>query len=69
MDAAELITHCRISAGLSRRQLAESIGVFEQTVWNWETRKCCPRSDSLLAVLRVTGFDFCIRKKKTRYSN
>ena len=63
MDTAELIKHCRISAGYTRRQLAAHVGVTEQSVINWETRRCCPKADTLLAVLRATGFEFAVRRE------
>lgn len=37
----------RKAAGLSQRQLAEGMGVMQNTVSNWETERCLPYTRQL----------------------
>jgi DNA-binding XRE family transcriptional regulator len=41
----------RTRLGLSASQLAQLIGVSEQSVYNWETKKSTPRKEQLAAII------------------
>ncbi len=67
MTTAEIVIHCRKSAKLTQRQLAERIGMTYTTVWSWEHGLHSPSVDNLMMVMRVTGFELTVRKKKFGY--
>jgi DNA-binding XRE family transcriptional regulator len=60
---AECLRMYRAKADVTQAELAKSVGVDAQSVINWETRSCCPKADTLLAVLRATGFEFAVRRE------
>lgn len=41
--------------GLSASQLGALIGMSEQSVYNWETKKATPRKDALAAIIELRG--------------
>jgi DNA-binding transcriptional regulator YiaG len=45
----------RARLGLSASQLAILLGVSEQSVYNWETRKAIPRKELLAAIITLRG--------------
>jgi transcriptional regulator with XRE-family HTH domain len=47
----------RLDLGLLQKDLAEQIGVHEQTIQHWETGETAPALRRLPAVIRFLGFD------------
>lgn len=47
------IRELRKSTGMQQRQLAERVGVAQNTVSDWETERYLPRSDQLPQLARV----------------
>ena len=45
----------RSRLGLSAPQLARLLGVSEQSVYNWETKKATPRKEQLAAIIAMRG--------------
>lgn len=45
----------RARLGLSAAQLALLLGVSEQSVYNWETKKATPRKEPLAAIIGLRG--------------
>ena len=45
----------RARLGLSAPQLALLLGVSEQSVYNWETKKATPRKEQLAAIIALRG--------------
>lgn len=45
----------RARLGLSAPQLALLLGVSEQSVYNWETKKTTPRKEQLAAIIAMRG--------------
>ena len=45
----------RARLGLSAPQLARLLGVSEQSVYNWETKKATPRREQLAAIIALRG--------------
>ena len=45
----------RSRLGLSAPQLALLLGVSEQSVYNWETKKATPRKEQLAAIIAMRG--------------
>jgi transcriptional regulator with XRE-family HTH domain len=45
----------RARLGLSAPQLARLLGVSEQSVYNWETKKATPRKEQLNAIIAMRG--------------
>ena len=45
----------RARLGLSAPQLALLLGVSEQSVYNWETKKATPRKEQLAAIIAMRG--------------
>ena len=45
----------RARLGLSAPQLARLLGVSEQSIYNWETRKATPRKEQLAAIIAMRG--------------
>lgn len=45
----------RLRLGLSAPQLALLLGVSEQSVYNWETKKATPRKEQLAAIIALRG--------------
>jgi DNA-binding transcriptional regulator YiaG len=45
----------RARLGLSAPQLARLLGVSEQSVYNWETKKATPRKEQLAAIIALRG--------------
>jgi DNA-binding transcriptional regulator YiaG len=45
----------RARLGLSAPQLALLLGVSEQSVYNWETKKATPRKEQLAAIIAIRG--------------
>ena len=43
----------RTRLGLSAKQLAALLGVSEQSVYNWETKKATPRKEQLAAIIAM----------------
>jgi DNA-binding XRE family transcriptional regulator len=43
----------RARLGLSAAQLAKLIGVSEQSIYNWETKKATPRKEQLAAIIAM----------------
>ena len=41
--------------GLSAAQLAALVGVSEQSVYNWETKKATPRKEQFAAIIALRG--------------
>ena len=41
--------------GLSAAQMALLLGVSEQSVYNWETKKATPRKEQLAAIIAMRG--------------
>jgi DNA-binding transcriptional regulator YiaG len=41
----------RTRLGLSAKQLAQLLGVSEQSVYNWESKKAAPRKEQLAAII------------------
>jgi DNA-binding transcriptional regulator YiaG len=41
--------------GLSAAQLGRLVGVSEQSVYNWETKKAVPRKEALAAIVELRG--------------
>jgi len=39
--------------GLSAAQLGRLIGVSEQSIYNWETKKATPRKDAFAAIIEL----------------
>src|SRR5438270_2394589 len=50
LDVVAAIRSARVSRGWTRHQLSYAVGVYESTVWGWETRRQQP---SAIAVRRV----------------
>lgn len=57
---SEIIRRARESAGLSREQLAELIGVNPRSVRRWESGETDPGLDSLRAVASALGCELVI---------
>ena len=55
--AGHRIRHLRDAKGLSRRALAEVIGVDVSSVVNWETGKHTPRDDARAKLAHALGCD------------
>lgn len=53
--------------GLSAAQLALVLGVSEQSIYNWETRKATPRKEQVLAIGAMRGMGK--REAKTRLAS
>jgi DNA-binding transcriptional regulator YiaG len=45
----------RTRLGLSAAQLALLLGVSEQSIYNWETKKATPRKEQLAAIIAMRG--------------
>ena len=45
----------RTRLGLSAPQFARLLGVSEQSVYNWETKKATPRKEQLAAIIAMRG--------------
>ncbi|MFT3790422.1 MAG: helix-turn-helix domain-containing protein [Rudaea sp.] len=45
----------RLRLGLSAPQLALLLGVSEQSIYNWETKKATPRKEQLAAIIALRG--------------
>lgn len=45
----------RLRLGLSAPQLALLLGVSEQSIYNWETKKATPRKEQLAAIIAMRG--------------
>ncbi len=45
----------RARLGLSASQLAALLGVSEQSIYNWETKKVTPRREQLAAIVAMRG--------------
>jgi transcriptional regulator with XRE-family HTH domain len=67
MDSAEIIRTCRERAGLTPTDLAEKVGTTRDHVYRWERGAVTPTVDSLIAVLRATGFEMIIKEKDEAY--
>lgn len=52
---AKGVRSLRSRLGLSAPQLALLLGVSEQSVYNWETRKATPRKEQLAAIVAMRG--------------
>lgn len=63
MNSAEIIRTCRERAGMTRRQLADAIGVGRDLVWRWEEHGTCLKVDNLIAVIDATGFELIVKEK------
>ena len=48
------ITEARLSAALTKRELAERLEVHERTIWNYENGHRTPRGFRLRQLARVT---------------
>ncbi len=57
MDAGELISDARGSAGLSQAALASRAGTSQQTIANYEHGRKQPGAATLERILRVCGFE------------
>ncbi len=55
MDAATLLTQCRIRAGLSQRELARRAGTSAAAVCLYERGERVPRLDTLTRLVAATG--------------
>lgn len=53
----------RHAANLTQRDLAEWIGVHEQTVIDWERGKCLPSRESAAALKLALGVDVAWRAR------
>ena len=67
MTSSEIVKHVRLRSGMSQMELARKAGLTNVTICDWERGKTCPKVDSLLAVLRVTGFEMLIVERKQQY--
>ena len=52
---AKGVRSLRSRLGLSAPQLALLLGVSEQSVYNWETKKATPRKEQLAAIVAMRG--------------
>jgi DNA-binding transcriptional regulator YiaG len=52
---SEVIKEIREENKLSQEQFAKLIGVTQQVVAKWESGKCLPNSNSLVAIYRQFG--------------
>jgi DNA-binding transcriptional regulator YiaG len=69
MNSSEIIKHIRSQSGLTRRQLANAVGVTYQAVRNWEEGVNCPSTDALISVCNATGFELVVKEKySTEYN-
>ncbi|RKY43125.1 MAG: hypothetical protein DRP85_00370 [Candidatus Makaraimicrobium thalassicum] len=48
--APEIIKYFRISAGLSRKEVSDKLGVDENTVWQWESGVTLPHRSNMVAL-------------------
>ena len=53
----QTVTVRREEAGLSQAELAESIGVSQQTVSRWESGAAIPQPDRIVAVAKLLGLE------------
>jgi transcriptional regulator with XRE-family HTH domain len=49
------LKHLRSDHGITRRRLANAIGVSIPTLWGWETGRTRPRAENLVALARALG--------------
>ena len=47
---------CRVNSGLSQTEWAESLGVGEKTIYNWENYKTPIPANKLIKVAELSGF-------------
>ncbi len=52
---SQKIKDSRIISGLSQRELADRVGVLQQTISNWETGKTSPTVKKLTLLIKVFG--------------
>lgn len=45
----------RESAGLSRFELAEKVGIAETQIWRWETGQARPRKSHVVKLAKIFG--------------
>lgn len=62
-----LIRTMRTRAGLSVRELANEIGVVNQSVYNWESGSRIPSAENLLAVAQACDHELLFRPKHRFY--
>ena len=51
------VRQMRIKSGMTKRELAELVGVHEKTVHSWEDGKTTPRRSKLRALSQIMGED------------
>ena len=56
-DQPSPIRTARIAAGMTQQQLADSLGVAQQSVTRWETGEREPRVSTLKRIAAVLGCD------------
>ena len=60
MSSAQLVAEARKRAELSRRALAERLGVSTSTIGRWERRRSQPSYESLLQVMEACDLDLLV---------
>ena len=55
------IRELRRAAGMNQKQLADNMGVTQNTVSNWETEVCLPRARQLPELARQQRIFCCLR--------
>lgn len=50
---------CRVNVGASAREMAEYVGVSEDSIYKWEGFKCAPNSKHIIKVLEFFALKGC----------
>ena len=58
MEIGELIKEARKEAGLSQKALADSLGISQQNIAQWESGKRNPKINSLLKIAFAIGLPY-----------